>query len=127
MSGFPPAVVAAAFERAQGRCERCGLRLRYADRGYGWSAQHRMARGMGGRSKAAAAIISGVEWCAILHGHGVSGCHGLVENQERGAGYDDGWCLRMGETPGDRPIRHWLHGLVYLTPAGGYDTEPWAA
>lgn len=74
MSGdgsFSDAARAAIYEAGMGRCIGCGdSRL---------SAQHRSARGKGGTSGAAAALIASPANGVPLCGDGVRGCHGWTE------------------------------------------------
>jgi 5-methylcytosine-specific restriction enzyme A len=74
---------AAAYQREQGRCARCGGR---AD-----ELQHRLARGMGGTSDPQAHALSHVAWLCRA-------CHGLIERQDRAQGAAEGWVVFHGQS-----------------------------
>lgn len=88
--------------RSGGMCERCGGRghsthhLRNVSQGGEWSPQN----------------------CVRLCGSGSTLCHGWVTTHSKEA-WVEGFHLEAGEEPGSRPIQSALHGVVYLTAAGG--------
>lgn len=91
-------------DRAQGRCERCGL---YVD--YGAQIHHRQPRGMGGTSR------KEIESAANgLYVH--SGCHALIESNRKQA-RRTGFLVPMGYTPETYPVRLWS-GWWFLTEDG---------
>lgn len=126
--GIPEDVSALLFERAEGKCERCGKGLAFYDAFnnrwaplVAFSRQHRQARGSGGTKLDPHRIQN----LALLCGSATTGCHGVVENQERAQGTTDGWVVRHGITqPEDVPIQHWSLGRVWLTSDGGYSELP---
>jgi 5-methylcytosine-specific restriction protein A len=75
---------AAAYEREQGRCGRCGL-------GRADELQHRLARGMGGTSDPNAHNLSHVGWLCRA-------CHHLVESVDRALGVAEGWVVFHGQS-----------------------------
>ncbi|MFI7191429.1 HNH endonuclease [Nocardia nova] len=89
-------------QRARDLCERCGRRRAH-------SLHHLKNRSQGG------------EWspqnCVWLCGDGVRGCHGWV-TEHPDAAWEEGFHLRSWETPGERPIRSGVHGVVFLADDG---------
>lgn len=71
------------FQREQERCFRCRRPLRFEDRGIGWSAHHRLPRGMGGvgakKGSEYELLVSNIANALVLCGSGVTGCHGWAE------------------------------------------------
>lgn len=116
---FAPATVELGWERAQGCCERCGKGLDWHDRGWGWSAHHREARGSGGSRLPHVSKVSNM---LILCGSGVTGCHGIVETG-RSAATDLGYLVsRHGlRRPKDVPVLHVLYGWVLLLEDGNVE------
>lgn len=89
-------------------CDRCGTPLP----GKQYSIQHRRARGAGGRR---GNVLDTPANLILLCGSGTTGCHGLIECEERQrAGYDHGFAIR-GEVqaPEEVPIfRHLTHWVI---------------
>lgn len=115
-------VVALVFQRDEGRCFRCGLPVRFADRGVGWSTQHRRAKGMGGSRRP---DTNQPQNLIVLCGSATSpnGCHLRVESRLPA---DDGmgWSIKQGQDPLRMPVAHWRDGLVWLTDSGAALTAP---
>jgi hypothetical protein len=110
--------VAAVVARDFGRCARCGQPVT-GERGIDFSLHHRRPRAMGGSSRP---DTNQPHNLVLLHGSGVSLCHGLVE-QHRAEAYANGWLLRQGQDPSVVPVNHAAHGgWVLLTPDGGFST-----
>lgn len=66
------------------------------------SIHHRQPRGAGGTSRPDAHSLDRL---LIVCGHGSAGCHGHLENAERGDAYDRGLLVRRGVTaPRDIPL-----------------------
>jgi len=111
------AALATVQERDQGRCASCGLPI-VGERSRDWSLHHRRPAGMGGDRNP---VSHGPANLLLLHGSGVTGCHGHVESH-REESYDLGLLVRRGADPREVPIEHAVHGLVLLTEEGGYTT-----
>lgn len=111
---FTPKVAAAIQARAGYRCERCGESCR-DQRGFGWSIQHRTARGMGGTKREPTAADG-----ALLCGSATTGCHGFIEANPDVA-RAEGWRVDHGTDPHTVPIRHWYWGSVLLDDAACYE------
>lgn len=101
-------------DRDQGRCASCGL-LIVGERGVDWSLHHRRPAGMGGDRRAVSHSPANL---VLLHGSGLSLCHGYVESNRTEA-YDLGLLVHRHEDPRDVPIEHAIHGLVLLDQDGG--------
>lgn len=122
MSGFPPKVARLVFEvRDNSSCFRCGIGLRWEDRGIGWSLHHREPRGMGG---ARSSHVNQPSNAVTLCGSGTTGCHGWVEShraEAEAAGY---LVSRHGvDRPVHVPIEHggqlvWLTDWASIVPVG---------
>lgn len=109
------ATLQAVTERDQGRCASCSL-LIVGERGRDWSLHHRRPAGMGGDSNP---VSHGPANLLLLHGSGVTLCHGYVESN-RTESYDLGLLVHRGADPRLQPIEHAVHGLVLLTEDGGW-------
>jgi len=105
----------AVQERDQGRCASCGLNI-VGERSRDWSLHHRRAAGMGGNRSP---ISHGPANLVLLHGSGVTLCHGHVESH-RSESLELGLLVRQADDPREVPIEHAVHGLVLLTEEGGY-------
>jgi len=122
-TGFSRAVKDAVRKRAGDRCEACGTGV---PPGYG-NFQHRLARKSGGRRGAMKALIGSIVNATLLCGTPQSGDHGLCEARDPHM-HAQGFWLEEGQDPAAEPIM--LHGRggsgmkVWLTPEGGYSTEP---
>lgn len=81
------------YERAKGRCERCG------GNGDQWHFHHRRPRGMGGTSRKDS---GGAENALLLH----PSCHEWVE-RNRSDAYDMGYLVAQQANPRDTPVRLW--------------------
>lgn len=115
MTGFKPQTVELIWERDRGRCAMCGRPLRREARGFEWSAHHIQPRGMGGSKDP---VIGSASNGVLLCGSGTTGCHGHVESHREDA-EKLGYIIRRGVLrPGHVPIKHFLHGVVYLNPDG---------
>lgn len=95
MSGAPKAVRREVILRDQGQCVACGLTVAIEDADdirpvQQYSLQHRVARGMGGRS-----VIDEPHNLVTMCGTGTTGCHGRAERDPewaRSRGYRvDSW------------------------------------
>ena len=86
------------------RCERCGSAGPL-------TCQHLVKRSQGGGWSP--------ESIAVLCGSGTTGCHGWAERNPYAA-QAEGFATPPDEEPGQRPIRHYWLGLVYLEPDGSY-------
>jgi len=90
---FPDAMVRAMFfDREGARCFKCGRFLLWHERGYGWSAHHKKARGMGGTRR----VMTPADGL-ILCGSGTTGCHGWVE-ANRAVAMDLGYLIPKNAT-----------------------------
>lgn len=101
-------------DRDQGRCASCGLNI-VGERSRDWSLHHRRAAGMGGDRQA---ISHGTANLVLLHGCGVTLCHGHVESN-RTESYDLGLLVHRSDSPDEIAIEHAVHGLVLLDNDGG--------
>lgn len=91
------------FERADGRCERCG------SSGSVWQIHHRRPRGMGGTSRTDS---GGAANALFLHPQ----CHEWVE-RNRSDAYDLGYLVGQQDDPCESPVRMW-DGWKKLNPDG---------
>jgi hypothetical protein len=90
-------------ERADHRCELCGIRMAYGP------IHHRQPRGMGGtRLKTKASCSNGI----YVH----TTCHNMIES-DRSRAYMMGWLVRMGASAESQEIKLW-DGWFLLTPDG---------
>lgn len=89
-TAWDPELAALLDNRAQGCCERCGIRL-----GSWFSRHHRNPRGMGGTQRTMTAADG-----LVLCGSGTTGCHGWVE-RHRDEARTYGWLLQGGGPPTD--------------------------
>lgn len=93
----------AIYERAGGRCERCG------SAGSVWHFHHRRPRGMGGTSRTDS---GGLANALLLHPE----CHEWVE-RNRTASYDMGYLVDQQNDPCRTPVKLW-DGWRYLSEDG---------
>lgn len=112
--------------RADGRCERCGVRVAAYDGGQ-WvpvavfSDHHRQPRGKGGTTDPE---VNSPTNRLVLCGDGVTGCHGEVESQ-RELSYAHGWLVKRPADPATVPVETYAHGRVLLTNDNNYrEAEP---
>jgi hypothetical protein len=110
-SGPDAATVALVLARDGDSCARCGHGLSGV-RGENWSIHHRKLRSQGGNNSPANLVA--------LCGHGTVGCHGFAHRAPKRARMEGGWILRSTDDPAAYPVAHKLHGLVFLTAAGGW-------
>ena len=111
--------VEVVIHRDRGQCAWCGGRIT-GERSIDWSVGHRRPRRMGGDPRPDTNSPANL---ILLHGDGVSGCHGALESQ-RAVAYDRGMLLHDTDTPSRRPVEHAVHGWVYLSDDGEAVTEP---
>ena len=109
-TGPPSTVMALLAKRSGGWCELGIVCLGNAP---AVDPSHRIAKGMGGtrdpRSNTAANNLAACR-----------ACHDLVERSPAES-YANGWKIRRGAAnPAEVPVRHWVHGWVYLDEAGGW-------
>lgn len=105
-----PALRSMLYERAGGRCERCGGRLPAF-----WEAHHRRRRSQGGRD----ALANLAALCPDCHTLGADAVHrGLRQARA------DGWLVSRAADPAAVPVRLHDGRMVLLTPAGGYVHMP---
>lgn len=86
------------YQRAQGRCERCGMS------GSVWHFHHRRPRGMGGTSRTDS---GGAANALLLHPK----CHEWVE-RNRSAAYDLGYLVDQQSDPREVPVKIWFMWLI---------------
>lgn len=115
-------VVVLVFQRDEGCCFRCGMSVRFADRGVGWSTQHRRAKGMGGSRRP---DTNQPQNLIVLCGSATSpgGCHLRVESrlpEDEGMG----WSIKQVQDPQRMPVAHWRNGLVWLAEDCAVLTAP---
>lgn len=112
---FTPATVELIRARDRDGCALCGFTVA-GKRGIAWSVHHRKPRGMGGtKDPAISSPANGV----LLHGSGVTQCHGKVEANR--VGYTDAGFLigrNSRHLPWDVAIVHAVHGTVLLLDDG---------
>lgn len=111
MTGISRKVRALVLQRAEGRCERCGVNLD----GFFYSLQHRRARGMGGSSRSGTNLAGNL---VALCGSATTGCHGYIEANPDAAACD-GLRIRQGDDPLTLPVRL-RYDWVFLADDGTY-------
>lgn len=100
-------------QRDDESCAFCGVEI-YGERGYDFSLHHRRPAQAGGdRSPEAHAAGNLV----LLHGHGASSCHGLVESR-RTLAEELGFLVKRPTLPASVPVRHAIHGWCLLADDG---------
>lgn len=92
MAAVPQDIRDLCLQRAGFRCEKCHGSL---EQWFGYSLQHRIARGMGGSKDER---LSGPANLIVLCGSGTTGCHGLVESQRR-LSIELGYAMHRGDDP----------------------------
>jgi 5-methylcytosine-specific restriction protein A len=100
--GFSPAVLSAVRQRANGWCERCGLKR-------GYEFHHRRPRGMGGSKLANTNMTSNALMLC-------RDCHADIES-ERTAAINQGWLITQNHSPTDIPV-YYRGAWVYLDDLG---------
>lgn len=91
--------------RADGRCEKCGIRIEY-----GGQIHHRRPRGMGGTRRKEASCPSNGLYVHLK-------CHGDIESNRKRA-YYMGWLVGVGRQTESAEVRLW-DGWFILTAEGG--------
>lgn len=117
MTGPTLAVRRQVIARDQGRCVVTGAYLVDPDtlRPYvQYSLQHRKARGMGGSREAS---INAPTNLILVEGTGTTGAHGRIESDRQWA-QSQGYAVAQWQDPALVPVRHWLHGLAFVTADG---------
>lgn len=101
------------IERSEYSCDRCGRNLI----GQRYSAQHRLARGMGGRR---GGYLHTAANLVILCGSATSagGCHQFVESAERGQGVREGFVI-LGSVVAPEAVPILRHGREWVVPGDG--------
>lgn len=106
-TGPTPEAVETVLQRDGWKCVKCGHQIQ-GERGWDWSIQHRVGRGMGG---------SRAEWINLpanlltVHGSGITSCHGEIEaNPAAAMAY--GWSVSRHADPTEIPV------LVTTSPGG---------
>jgi len=90
-------------------------------RGIDWSVHHRAPRSMGGSKRA---WINSAANLVLLTGSGVTGSHGWVESHRKEAAELGFLVSANGNlTASEVPIRHAIHGFVYLCEDGTTTAE----
>jgi 5-methylcytosine-specific restriction protein A len=102
-TGFSNEVRALVRARADGFCERCGLKR-------ATEFHHRRPRGMGGTNRDDTNTASG---CLHL----CHDCHTDIES-ERTAAINQGWLVAQNHPPADIPV-YYRGAWVYLDDVGG--------
>lgn len=115
-TGPDAATTSLLWDRAGGRCERCGRDLV----GQPASRHHRQPRGMGGSTRG---DVNALPNLLLLCGTGTTGCHGEVEaNRAQSNTY--GWLVPIGYQPAEVPVLLSIAvsrlGVAYLTADGEY-------
>lgn len=109
-TGPTPEVRELVMERDGYRCVKCGLPVS-GEPGRDYSLQHRVPRGMGGSRDPRLNLPSNL---ILLHGSGVTGCHGNVESN-RTAALAYGYLVPRHADPADVPV------LVTTRPGNGVE------
>ena len=107
---FSPKVRAVMLARSGGRCECCGG---YVEKG--WTAQHRLARGMGGTRRTVTAADG-----MVVH---ELPCHRYIESHPTRA-LEMGWRIPQGDDPETAPMTLPGGRRVLLTADGRYVDMP---
>lgn len=102
---IPKRVRDIVIEREDHCCIRCG---QWAE---GGSLHHRRLRSAGGKHT--------VENLVLIHGSGVTGCHGWCHANPLDA-LAEGLIVRGYHDPAERPVKVYGHGWVYLSADGRY-------
>jgi len=120
VTGATPGVVRTVFTRDEGCCARCGSAIT-GERGRDWSVHHRRPRGSGGSR---IGWVNSAANLVLLCGSGTTGCHGHIESH-RTESYEAGFLVSQNgiHTAMDVPIRHSIHGRVYLCEDGTTTAE----
>lgn len=92
------------------RCARCAIII-----WSGGSRHHRKFKSRGGGDE----VSNGVLMC----GSGTTGCHGWAHSNPVSA-RQAGFAVGASEDPRLVPIKHALHGLVWLDDLGGFSATP---
>lgn len=115
------------LDRDRDRCARC-YALCEGDRGWDWSIQHRIPRGMGGTSRPELGLTGNL---VLLCGSATTGCHGYLETTAAGRqeGAQHGWCLsKFTSDPTGVPVSLWDRNgrriTVYIDNDGGMSLDP---
>ena len=107
------------MQRDELRCARCGKDVGFYI-GEPYSLQHRRAKGAGGTSDPRRNLPSNL---VLLCGSATSpgGCHLFCE-QRNAEAEADGFVVSLNSRvdPAAVPVRHAMHGLIYLTDEGGW-------
>lgn len=102
-SAFNEKIRELVYERARGRCERCG------GGGNAWQYHHRRPRGMGGTSRKDS---GGAANALLLHFH----CHEWVERNRKEA-KEAGFLVDQWHDPREVKVKMW-DGWHYLSEDG---------
>jgi hypothetical protein len=123
VSGPTPAVRDAVLRRDEGRCVVCGATVA-ADDGdrmrplSGWySLQHRVARGMGGRS-----VLDEPYNLLTVCGTGTTGCHGRIESHPQWA-REHGYRVDSWDAPETVPVDVCVTPGIYVPYGFDDDTR----
>jgi hypothetical protein len=94
-------------------CQWCGKPIR--DHGFGYSLQHRVARGMGGTSDPA---INSPANLVLVGGSGTTDCHGYIESHPNEA-RERGFRVDRDTDPADVALVPWNGVAIHLDHEGG--------
>lgn len=117
--GPTPATVDRVITRDEACCAWCGYEVD-GERGFHWSVSHRRPRGMGGDRRPETNASGNL---VLLHGSGVTRCHGWIESHRTAALAAGQTVLRSAKPDAER-IDHAVHGWVYLDDDGGWVPAP---